>query len=139
MTTLKTRPTTEDPSAFIESVKNEQRRRDAETLLTMFTKVTGRQPVMWRESIIGFGEYGYTNTRGTYSWMMTGFSPRKQNLTLYIMQGFDNLQSELEKLGQFRTAKSCLYINNLSKIDLKALELLLVKAVAEMESKYLCT
>ena len=112
---------------------------DAETLLTMFTKVTGRQPVMWGESIIGFGEYRYTNTRGTYSWMMTGFSPRKQNLTLYIMQGFDNLQSELEKLGQFRMAKSCLYINNLSKIDLKALELLLVKAVAEMESKYTCT
>ncbi|MCG9787073.1 DUF1801 domain-containing protein [Vibrio mediterranei] len=139
MSTLKSRPTAEDPCVFIELVKNEQRRRDAETLLTMFTNVTVRQPVMWGESIIGFGEYRYTNTRGTYSWMMTGFSPQKQNLTLYIMQGYDNLQHELEKHGQFRTAKSSLYINNLSKVHLKDLELLLVKAVAEMESKYPCT
>lgn len=138
MSSLKTRPSDASPAKFIQSVEHNQRRVDAETLLTMFTQITGRKPVMWGESIIGFGEYRYTNTRGTYSWLMTGFSPRKSNTTIYVMQGFEKFQKELAALGKVKTAKSCLYITNLEKIDRTALEDLLMKVVSDMEARYDC-
>ncbi len=138
MTEIKTRPNQKNVHKFIESVENEKRRDDANKLLDLFERVTKRKPVMWGDSIVGFGSYEYTNTKGTYSWLMTGFSPRKQNSTIYVMQGFDNFAEDLKLLGKVKTAKSCLYITSLAKIDFGQLEKFMVKVVADMEKKYSC-
>ena len=88
---------------------------------------------MWGPSIIGFGSYRYKYASGREGeWMLTGFSPRKQNLTLYIMPGFDNYDSLLAKLGKYKTGKSCLYINKLEDVDLSVLEKLVKQSVDHM-------
>lgn len=89
MSSLKTRPTDASPVEFIHNVEHWQRRADAETLLTMFTQITGRKPVMWGESIIGFGEYRYTNTRGTYSWLMKRILFTLRNCVISPCQNMD--------------------------------------------------
>lgn len=93
---------------------------------------------MWGDSIVGFGSYSYTNSRGEFSWLMTGFSPRKQNLTLYVMQGFEDFEDDLKALGKVKHSKSCLYINKLADIDLQKLEAFLIKIVTDMESRFQC-
>ncbi|WP_104400454.1 DUF1801 domain-containing protein [Vibrio penaeicida] len=138
MSEIKTRPNRKSVVKFLNSVEHEKRREDAFTLLAMFERVTDKKAVMWGDSIVGFGKYEYTNTKGTYSWMITGFSPRKQNLTLYIMQGFEDYKEDLAEIGKVKTAKSCLYLTSLAKIDLNALERFLKKTVANMENKYEC-
>jgi hypothetical protein len=135
---LKTRPNDKSVTQFLESLENETRKADAFTLLALFEKVTQREAVMWGDSIVGFGSYEYTNSTGTYDWLMTGFAPRKQNSTLYVMQGFGDYAEDLKRLGKVKTAKSCLYITNLAKIDLDELEKFLTKIVADMEVKYRC-
>ena len=138
MAELKTRPNDKSVTEFLESLNNEKRKADALILLELFERVTQRSAVMWGDSIVGFGSYEYTNSMGTYNWLMTGFAPRKQNSTLYVMQGFDDYAEDLKRLGKVKTAKSCLYITNLSKIDLDELEKFLTKVVADMEAKYPC-
>ena len=138
MTEIKTRPNEKSVLEFLENVDNERRREDAYKLLELLERVTRRKAVMWGDSIIGFGCYEYTNTKGTHSWMMTGFSPRKQSLTIYVMQGFENYSEDLKLLGKVKTAKSCLYITSLSKIDFSQLESFMAKVVADMEQKYSC-
>lgn len=138
MAELKTRPNEKSVMQFLESLDNEKRKTDAFILLELFERVTQRSAVMWGDSIVGFGSYEYTNSAGTYAWLMTGFAPRKQNSTLYVMQGFDDYAEDLKRLGKVKTAKSCLYITNLSKIDLDELEKFLTKVVAHMEAKYPC-
>lgn len=139
MAEIKTRPNDKSVTAFIDSIENETRRNDAFILLEMFSRLTGCKPIMWGDSIIGFGEYEYTNSRGTYSWLMTGFSPRKQNLSLYVMQGFDEFADDLNQIGPVKTAKSCLYITRLSRIDLNALEAFLNKVIVDMRARFKCT
>ncbi len=138
MAELKTRPNDKSVTQFLASLENEKRKADAFTLLALFERVTQRPAVMWGDSIVGFGSYEYSNSSGSYDWMMTGFAPRKQNSTIYIMQGFDDYAADLQRLGKVKTAKSCLYITNLSKIDLDELEKFLTKVVADMEAKYPC-
>ncbi|RKF18647.1 DUF1801 domain-containing protein [Alginatibacterium sediminis] len=138
MAQLKTRPNGGNVQAFIANVAHEQRRADAEVLLTLFLKVSQRPAVMWGDSIIGFGRYEYSNQRGKHSWLLTGFSPRKQNTTIYIMQGFELFSSEIARLGKVKTARSCLYINRLENIDMQVLEQLLKKAVIDMRHRYTC-
>ena len=138
MTEIKTRPNRKSVHKFLESIENENRKNEAYVLLDLFERVTGRPAVMWGDSIVGFGSYEYTNTKGTHSWLMTGFSPRKQNSTIYVMQGFENFQKDLQTLGKMKTAKSCLYISSLSRIDLNRLETFIAKVVADMEQKYTC-
>ena len=139
MAEIKTQPTDGSVEDLLESIDNEKRQRDAWTLLEIFKRITGKEAVMWGDSIVGFGSYSYSNTRGTYSWPMTGFSPRKQNSTLYVMQGFQNFQDDLVRLGKVKTSKSCLYINDLTKLDRSELENLLTKVVADMAERYECT
>ncbi len=139
MTELKTRPNDKSVREFLERLESEQRRGEAFTLLALFSRVTQRDPVMWGDSIVGFGSYSYTNSRGEFSWLMTGFSPRKRNMTLYVMQGFDGLEDDLKGLGKVKHAKSCLYVNKLSDIDLGKLEGFLTKVVADMESRFDCS
>lgn len=122
----KTRPNDADVDAFLESVENERRRRDAFAVKEMMTRLSGSEPRMWGSSIVGFGEYHSTDHAGKpTSWMRIGFSPRKQALTLYIMDGFDSYETLLDELGPHSTGRACLYIRNLDEIDRTALESLI--------------
>lgn len=118
MSELKTRPTDDSVEAFLNSVADDQKREDAFALLRLMREATGEEPVMWGDSIVGFGSYHYRYASGREGdWFLAGFSPRKRNLTLYIMAGFDEYDDLLERLGKFKTGKSCLYLNRLSDAD----------------------
>lgn len=114
---IKTQPHDGDVEAFLDAVANDRRRQDARRMLAIMTEITGERPVMWGPSIVGFGESEYTNTTGTNVWPRTGFSPRKASLTVYIMEGFDNHQDLLARLGPHTHSVSCLYIKDLAKVD----------------------
>ena len=122
MAELKTKITNQNPKDFLNTITPEQKRIDGFALLEMFQKVTGEKAVMWGSSIVGFGKYHYKSERSTQEgdWMLVGFSPRKQNLTLYIMHGNNDSFALLEKLGKHKTSGGiggCLYINKLSDVD----------------------
>lgn len=115
----KTAANDRDPREFVAAIDDERRRSEAETLLALFEEQTGEKPVMWGDSIIGFGSYDYTYASGrSGTWMRTGFSPRKQQMTLYVMPGFEQYADRLEALGPHSTGKSCLYVKRLDKVDL---------------------
>ena len=121
---------------FIASVDNEQRRQDAEKLLRIFEEETGEKPVMWGPSIIGYGDYRYKYASGREGdWMLTGFSPRKQSLTLYIMPGFKRYGPLLSKLGKHKTGVSCLYVNKLDDVDQGVLRELIKDSVDYLRKK----
>ena len=123
MSELKTKPTLMEPKAFIDGLSDEKKRNDADALLTIMSDITQQQPTMWGDSLIGFGQYKYQYASGRKGeWFRVGFSPRKQNITLYIMNGFSQYQHLLERLGKHKTGKSCLYINKLSDIDVDVLK-----------------
>ena len=110
---------------FIDAVPEDAKRQDSYKLLDMYKRVTGEQPRMWGVSMIGFGKYHYKSERSTQEgdWPLAAFSPRKQNLTLYFMSGFDEfLADPLSRLGKHKTSKSCLYINKLADVDVAVLE-----------------
>ncbi|HSF82795.1 MAG TPA: DUF1801 domain-containing protein [Anaerolineales bacterium] len=131
MADLKTKPTDNIVPAFIDKIENDKKRADSQKILELMQEVTGEEPVMWGDSIIGFGSYHYKYASGREgNWFLTGFSPRKQNLTLYIMSGFDRYDALLAKLGKHTTGKSCLYIKKIEDIDLNVLREL-VKLSAE--------
>jgi hypothetical protein len=126
MAELKTQQNDGDVDAFLNSVDNETRRRDAFVVKEMMSRISGEEPKMWGSSIVGYGEYSYKNRSGKESrWMKIGFSPRKQSMTLYIMDGFTDYQSLLGGLGPHGTGKSCLYIRDLEKVDHDVLEKLI--------------
>jgi len=133
MVELKTRPTGQDVEGFIQGIADEKRRQDCLSVLALMREVAGREPQMWGESIVGFGRYHYlyqTNREG--DWFLTGFSPRKANLTLYIMAGFDRYQELLGRLGKFKTGVSCLYIKRLEDVDLTVLRTLIHESVRHL-------
>jgi hypothetical protein len=133
----KTKATKYDVTEFICSVENSQRRHDAEKILTLFAEITGQDPVMWGSSIIGYGEYEYTLANGkNNTFMRTGFSPRKQNMALYIMPGFEKIQNVMNDLGKFKTGKSCLYINKLSDVNEEVLKTVIEESLREMQRLY---
>lgn len=134
MSELKTQKNDASVEEFLNSVENERRREDGYKILELMTEVTGEEAAMWGSSIVGFGEYSYKYASGREGeWMLVGFSPRKQNLTLYIMSGFDEYDDLMSKLGKHRTGKSCLYINKLEDVDMKTLEKLVRKSVLHMK------
>jgi len=133
MAELKTKQTTASVEDFLNGVADEKRRQDCFTILELMQQVTRAQPVMWGTSIVGFGAYHYTYASGREGdWFLTGFSPRKNNLTLYIMSGFDEYEALLSKLGKYKTGKACLYINKLYDVDLAILRSLIERSVAHM-------
>lgn len=138
MATLKTKVNAASPTAFINQVEDDQKKKDSLFLLKLFTQVTGHKPKMWGTSIIGYGMYHYKSDRSTQEgdWPLTGFSPRKQNLTIYIMSGFESMSPLLEKLGKHKTSKGCLYINKLADIDIEILKKIIKKSYEEMKKKY---
>ncbi len=106
---------------------------DCRTIMGLMKKATGEEPKLWGGSIVGYGRYTYKYDTGREGeWMITGFSPRKANLTLYIMMGFEEEAALMQKLGKHATGKSCLYIKKLADVDLKVLETLIVKGVKAM-------
>ena len=122
---------------FVQSIENKQRQADALALLDIFAQVTNQKAVLWGSSIIGYGTYSYqTADKKTHQFMRTGFSPRKQNLALYIMVGFSQFEEKMQSLGKFKTGKSCLYINKLSDVNEQVLRELIQLSLDEMASRY---
>lgn len=140
MAELKTKPTNAGVSAFLNSVDGMDRRRDAREVLALMKEITGKRPKMWGTSIIGFGSYHYEYKSGRKGdWPVTGFSPRKQNLAIYIMPGFSHYSPLMNKLGKYKTGKSCLYLKRLEDVDRKVLRQLIARSVADMKKSYECT
>jgi len=121
---IKTKPTTASVEDFINSVKDEQKRKDSFVLLEMMKKATGEEPILWSSSIIGFGmkRYKSPTTGREVDWLLIGFSPRKANLSLYLMISIKEREAALKKLGKYKTDGGCIYINKLEDIDLKVLK-----------------
>lgn len=128
MAELKTQVTRASVEKFLGGIKDEKKRQDCFQLLKIMKKATKSEPKMWGTSIIGFGDYHYVYDSGREGdWFLAGFSPRAQNLTLYMMGGFDG--ETLKKLGKYKTGKGCLYISKLEDVNLKALNELIMKSV----------
>lgn len=138
MAELKTKATTASVRDFLNEVEPEEKRKDSFALLSMMGKITGEKAVMWGESMIGFGSYHYKSERSTQEgdWPCAAFSPRKQNLTIYIMAGFKDNQDLLKKLGKHKTSVGCLYVKRLSDIDLKILEEVIKGSVKHIRKAY---
>lgn len=124
-------------TAFLDSVENETRREDARAVCALMKQITGEVPTMFGKSMIGFGSYHYKYASGREGdWFLTGLSPRKQNLAVYIMPGFSQYDDLMARLGKYKTGKSCLYLNRLSDIDMDVLGELIRHSVNYMIEKY---
>ena len=135
----KTRQTSLSVTEFLKTVEDPVKRKDCHTLKRLMRKTTGRPPKMWGSSIVGFGKYHYKYESGREgNFFITGFSPRKQNLTIYIMPGFSRYAAGMEKLGKHKTGKSCLYIKSLDDIDMDILEWMIADSTEYMRQRYLC-
>ena len=133
----KTVATESSVSAFLDSIEDKEKRNAAKKILNLMEKISGDRAKMWGPSIIGFGTYHYKYESGREGdFFKIGFSPRKQNLTLYIMPGFDRYEELMQKLGKYKTGKSCLYVKKLEDIDWSVLEELTSRAYQYMTAKY---
>ena len=133
MSNVKTTRHDGDVRAYLESVASKQRRKDALTMLELMREITGEKAEMWGESIVGFGSYRYRYASGRQGdWFLTGFAPRKQALTLYIMPGFERYEALLAKLGKHKIGKSCLYISKLADVDRNVLKEIIAASVEQM-------
>lgn len=126
--TVKTKASVAD---FLNEVEDDTRRKDAKAVDKMLREITGEKPAMWGPSIVGYGEYDGP----TGKWPRTGFSPRKANLVLYVMDGYDG-EPLMKKLGKHKTGRSCLYINKLTDVDEGVLRDLIAKGWKTMAKKY---
>jgi hypothetical protein len=136
MAEAKTKPTKESVNSFLSKIADEVRRKDCKTILDLMTDTTQAKPEMWGSSIVGFGRYRYKYASGREGeWMITGFSPRKTDLTLYIMPGFESDPELMARLGKYKTGKSCMYIKKLADVDLKALRELVKRSVERMAAQ----
>ena len=137
MASNKTQVTEVDPADFIAAVEHPTRRADALVLDELMRRVTGCRPKMWGPSIVGYGRYHYEYDSGREGdFLMTGFSPRKANLVVYVLPGYTDFQEELDRLGKHKIGKSCLYINKLADVDLDVLEEIVTAGVADVRATY---
>jgi hypothetical protein len=142
MAELKTKETDADVKKYLDSVIDEKKRHDSYAILEMMAGITGAKPKLWGDSIIGFGNYRYKYSSGREGdWFLTGFAPRKQNISLYLMAGYVGSEnSEYEKLlqglGKFKMGKGCVYINKLEDIDKDRLQELIRLSVEYLKSRY---
>ena len=137
MAELKTKLNDGSVEKFLNSVKEENKKSDCFEILKMMKQITKEEPKMWGSSIIGFGNYHYKYASGREGdWFITGFSPRKQSLTIYIMPGFKRYDELMSKLGKYKTGKACLYIKQLEDIDVNVFKELIKQSVKYMEDKY---
>jgi hypothetical protein len=134
---LKTKPSNVSVEEFLASIDDPQKRADAENIAGIMSKATRSPAKMWGSNIVGFGDCHLVYESGReLDWFLVGFSPRKKDLTLYIMPGFAAYEELLEQLGKHKTGKSCLYINKLADVDVKALTKLVRESVKHMAAKY---
>lgn len=135
MGTIKTTATNASVQGFIEGIDDETKRNDSHALLELFSRITGEHPVMWGSSIVGFGSYHYKSERSKQEgdWPLTGFSPRKQALTIYIMDGFTDYDDLLKELGKYKTSVGCLYIKRLSDVNQVILAELISRSFTRMK------
>lgn len=133
---LKTKLNDSNVADFLNAIENEEQKNDSFKIVELMRRVTNSEPKMWGNSIIGFGIYKYKYKSGREGeWFLTGFSPRKKEISLYIMSGFSNYNEILGKLGKIKTGKSCLYIKRLNDIDQNKLEKLIKLSVESLASK----
>ena len=137
MAELKTKKNSASVATFLNAIEDKQKRADAKKISSMMRAATGSRATMWGSSMVGFGSYHYKYASGQEGdWMLVGFAPRKQNLTLYIMPGFRTFDKLMARLGKYKTGKSCLYINRLTDVDEKVLDKLIIESVKHMRNKY---
>jgi Domain of unknown function (DU1801) len=137
MTEAKTKPTEVSVDSFLGKVSDESVRADCQTLIKLMHKVTGLPPVMWGPSIIGFGKYHYKYESGHEGDIcQIGFSPRKQNISLYVLSGFKGQDNLLKKLGECKSGKGCLYIKKLKDVDLAILEQIMTQTILFLKNKF---
>ncbi len=136
MAEIKTKPGQENITDFLNSITPESKKKDAFQLLELFQKITGLQPQLWGGAIVGFGKYEYQQKGGQKGeWFLAGFAPRKSNISIYTMAGFEQYESLLQKLGKYKTGMGCLYVNKLVDVDLKILEKIASASFEEMKKK----
>ena len=137
MAELKTKATKASVTSFLDGVKDKQKRADCKAIGKMMREATGKRPKMWGPSIVGYDQYDYKYKSGqSGTWPIVGYSPRAQNITVYIMPGFSKFKPLLKKLGKHKHAKSCLYIKRLSDVDEQILARLIKASVREMRRIY---
>lgn len=137
MAKVKTSLNDQSVEAFLETVEDVQKKADAYTILEIMKTITGEEPKMWGNSIVGFGSYHYKYESGREGdWFLTGFSPRKQNMTVYIMPGFNRYEELMEQLGKYKTGKACLYFKKLEDVDVVVFKELVKESVNYMVKKY---
>lgn len=137
MAELKTKINDGDVIAFIEAIEDPKRKEDSYKALRLMKELSGCEPKMWGGSIVGFDSYHYVYDSGREGdWFVLGFSPRKQALSLYIMAGFSKYQDLMDKLGKYKTGKSCLYLKKWEDIDEKILRELITSSIAYIKEKY---
>lgn len=135
----KTRPTTESVEQFLNGIADEQRRKDCFRIVEMMKAATKNEPAMWGTSIVGFGRHQYKYASGTKGeWFLIGFSPRKNDLTLYLMSGFARHAELMKKLGKHKTGKGCLYLKKLADVDESILKTLIKQSVADIKQNIWC-
>jgi len=133
MAELKTKKTEQSVEAFLDNIADEQTREDCRVILNMMREATQSPPKMWGPAIVGFGDYHYKYASGREGdWFLAGFSPRKQNLSLYIMSGFSEYDELLKQLGKYKTGVSCLYVKRLADVDLSVLKKMIEMSVKKL-------
>jgi hypothetical protein len=133
---LKTQRNDGDVDAFLAAIEDKRRRADARTVCALMTDLAGEPPAMWGSSLVGFGSYSYTYASGqSGEWFAVGFAPRKQALTLYLMDGFGDYEELLARLGPHKTGKSCLRVKRLDDVDEDVLRELITRSLAHMRSR----
>jgi len=138
MAELKTKQVSTSVAEFLKTITDEQKQKDSRVLLELMKKITKETPKLWGNGTIGFGTFHYKSERSRQEgdWYMSGFAPRKQNLTVYIMSGFGEHKDLMKKLGKHKTGGGCLYINKLVDIDLKVLQEIITRSHKSMKEKY---
>jgi len=133
MAELKTKPTETSVKEFLNQIADKERRDDCFTIAKLMEEATGAKPKMWGPSIVGFGTFHYKYDSGREGdWLVTGFSPRKNDLTLYLMMGFEQHRELMAQLGKYKTSKSCLYIKRLDDVHLPTLKKLIKQSVKQL-------
>ena len=123
MSDLKTKRNNKSVETFLNNIEKEKKKQDSFVILSIMKEITHEEPKMWGDSMVGFGEYHYKYKSGREGdWFKTGFSPRKQNIVLYLMSGFKKYEDILSRIGKYKTGKGCFYINKLEDINIEVLK-----------------
>lgn len=137
MTELKTKINDKSVKAFLDSIKDEKKRMDSYEILALMQGITGAEPRMWGKSIVGFDQYHYKYKSGREGdWFKVGFSPRKAAISIYLMSGFEAHDALMDKLGKYKTGKSCLYVKKMEDIDKNILKKLVAASLDHLDDLY---